>query len=134
MIWVGCKLPNGLICELGSRDDENYKAVRLKGSNDANVIGGYGLTQVSESFWNAWVKKHARLDFVKRALVFVEQDRASAEDHARDEAERKNGLEPLDPLKVDVKDPETGMPLFEVDKAHLAQGRRDLAKMGQGRR
>lgn len=129
MIWVGCKLPNGLICELGSRDDENYRAVRLNGANDTRVIGGYGLTQVSEAFWNAWVKKHARLDFVKKALVFVEGDRESAEAHAAETAEVKTGLEPLDPLKK-ITNPETGDVLLEVDTGHFAQGRRDMARLG----
>lgn len=135
MVVVGCKLPNGLLCELGARDDENYHAVRLNGSNDQRVIGGYGITpNVPEDFWNAWVKKHARLEFVRKGQVFVEGDLASAQDHAEERAEVKTGMEPLDPLKQDVKDPETGLPLFEVDRAHLTQGRKDMAKLGHIRR
>lgn len=132
MIWVGCKLPNGLVCEMGIRDDADYRSVRLNGANDA-VIGGYGLTQVSESFWNAWVKKHARLEFVRKALVFVEADRASAEAHATEAAEIKTGLEPLDPLKK-ITDPETGKVILEVDTEHFARGRREMARMGHFRR
>lgn len=132
MIWVGCKLPNGLVCELGTRDDENYRSVRLNGANDARVVGGYGLTQVTESFWNAWVKKHQRLEFVKKALVFVEGDLDSARAHAEEESERKTGLEPLDPLKK-VTNPETGDVILEVDSGHFAQGRRDMAKLGARR-
>lgn len=132
MIWVGCKLPNGLLCEMGTRDDENYHSVRLNGANDA-AIAGYGLTQVPEDFWNAWVKKHARLEFVRKAHVFVEGDRASAEAHATETAEIKTGLEPLDPLKK-ITDPETGAVILEVDTEHFQRGRRELARMGQGRR
>lgn len=135
MVVVGCKLPNGLLCELGARDDENYYSVRLNGANDSRIEGGFGITpNVPEDFWNKWVKTHARLDFVKKGLVFVEGDLDSARDHAEERSGVKTGLEALDPLKQDVKDPETGLPLFEVDRAHLAQGRRDMAKLGQGRR
>lgn len=135
MVVVGCKLPNGLLCERGARDDDNYYSVRLNGSNDSRVIGGYGITpDVPADFWDWWVKKHARLEFVRKGQVFVEGDLASAQDHAEERAEVKTGMEPLDPLKQDVKDPLTGLPLFEVDRAHLAQGRKDLAKMGGSRR
>lgn len=131
MIWVGCKLPNGLLCEMGSRDDENYHSVRLNGANDSRVIGGYGLTQVPEDFWNAWVKKHARLDFIKKAHVFVEGSRESAEAHAEEAAEVKTGLEPLDPLKK-ITDPDTGRVVLETDMEHFSAGRRAVAKLGGG--
>jgi hypothetical protein len=131
-VTVGCKLPNGLICELGKFGDEDYKAVTLKGSNSAVVHGGYGLTEgVDESFWNAWKKKHNNLSFVKKGLVFAVGDIASARDHAIDLSALKTGLEPLDPLKK-VTGP-NGELLLEVDSSHFAQAKRDVAQATQRR-
>lgn len=129
-VTVGCKLPNGLICELGKFGDEDYRAVTLKGANDANVHGGYGLTEgVDESFWNAWKAKHKRLSFVQKGLVFAVGDIASARDHAIDLSAVKTGLEPLDPL-AKVKGV-NGEVLLEVDAGHFAQAKHDVAQFGR---
>lgn len=126
-VTVGCKLPNGLVCELGKFGDEDYKAVTLKGANGAVVHGGYGLTEgVDESFWEAWKKKHKRLSFVQKGLVFAVGDIASARDHAIDLSAIKTGLEPLDPMKK-ITDA-AGNVLVEVDSTHFAQARRDVAQ------
>lgn len=126
-VTVGCKLPNGLICEMGKFGDEDYKAVTLKGANSAVVHGGYGLTEgVDESFWQAWKAKHKRLSFVQKGLVFAVGDIASAIDHAIDLSAVKTGLEPLDPMKK-VTDA-AGNPLLEVDSSHFAQAKRDVAQ------
>lgn len=127
-VTVGCKLPNGLVCELGKFGDEDYKAVTLKGANSAVVHGGFGLTPgVDASFWEAWKKKHGRLSFVRLGLVFAVGDLASARDHAVDLSAVKTGLEPLDPLKK-VTNPVTGDTILEVDGNHFAQARRDVAQ------
>lgn len=126
-VTVGCKLPNGLVCELGKFGDEDYKAVTLKGANDSSVVGGYGLTPgVDAAFWDAWKKKHARLKFVKDGQVFALGDIASARDHAIDLSALKTGLEPLDPL-AKVTGPD-GKVLLEVDSSHFAQAKRDVAQ------
>jgi hypothetical protein len=135
MVVVGCKLPNGLICEMGKVGDENYRAVRLNGANSAKIVGGHGLTHVSADFWNAWYKKNKHLEFVRKALVFAHGDEASASDHAADRAEVRTGMEPLDPIKslANVKGPD-GKPLVEMDADHFNQGRADVAQFGGGRR
>lgn len=130
-VTVGCKLPNGLLCEMGKFGDEDYKSVRLNGANTANVHGGFGLTEgVDESFWAAWRKKHSRLTFVQKGLVFAVGDIASARDHAIDLSAVKTGLEPLDPMKK-IVDPSGAV--VEVDSLHFAQAKRDVAQAG-GRR
>lgn len=133
MLTVGCKLPNGLVCELGKVGDESYTVVRLNGANSALVVGGYGLTQnVSASFWAAWMKKNKHLEFVRKGLVFAHGDIASATDHAKDNAERRTGLEALDPMKKLVGP--DGKVLVETDMNHFNQGRSDVAQFGGGRR
>lgn len=131
-VWVGCKLPNGLVCEMGKFGDEDYQSHTLNGANSARVHGGYGLTQVPTDFWTAWVKKHKRLSFVQKGLVFAQGDLASAESHAIDLSTVKTGLEPLDPLKK-VTNPVTGDVILEVDGNHFAQARRDVAQATQRR-
>lgn len=132
-VTVGCKLPNGLICELGKIGDEDYKAVVLNGSNNALVHGGYGLTPgVDASFWTAWVKQKKRLSFVAKGMVFAQGDLASAQDHAIDLSTVKTGFESLDPHKK-VINPITGEVLVEVDAGHFAQAKRDVAQAQRNR-
>lgn len=46
MVTVGCKLPNGLMLEVGP------KQVQVAGwrNNAVKIVGGYGLTQVEKAF------------------------------------------------------------------------------------
>lgn len=126
-VTIGCKLPNGMVLEMGKFGDEDYKAVTVKGSNSALVHGGFGITEgVDASFWQAWKKKHARLSFVQKGLVFAVGDLASARDHAIDMSALKTGLEPLDPMKKIVGP--NGETLVEVDTGHFAQAKRDVAQ------
>jgi hypothetical protein len=127
MVVVACKLPNGLICELGKFGDDKYRSVRLNGPNSNRIVGntGFGLTDVSKEFWDAWLKANGRLEFVKKGFVFVHNDRASAEAEAEDRKALRTGLEPLDSAKP--------LPGIEVDKDHFATGKREMARMGVGR-
>lgn len=136
MLTIGCKLPNGLVCEMGKYGDESYTQVRLNGANSARVIGGYGLTQVSKDFWDAWYKKNKGLSFMrgKEPLVFAHGDESSAADHAKDNAEIRTGLEALDPFKDDRIKMVNGAPRVEVDMDHLNAGRAAVAQFGGGRR
>ena len=120
-LTIGCKLPNGLICELGVFGSDGYQRVQLNGANSSNIIGGYGITEnVSAKFWEAWVKKYGRLEFVRKGLVFAERDLASARDQAKDFDSKKTGMERLDP-----KDVSKVAPGAEADMDHLRQGLRD---------
>lgn len=121
VLTIGCKLPNGLICELGKYGEDNYQRVELKGANDANIIGGYGLTHgVPTAFWNAWIKVHERFPFVLKGLVFAERDVASARDQAADFAEKRTGMERLNPADVAKVAPGA-----EMDADHFKQAMRD---------
>lgn len=132
MVKVGCKLPNGLICELGKAGDDNYRRVVLNGANDGHIIGGFGFTDVTKDFWDAWYSKHKKLDFVRKGMVFVHGDKASAEDFAKERANERSGLEPLDPLKKQHND--KGEVVLEVDSEHFASARRAAANAGAVRR
>lgn len=135
MVVVGCKLPHGIVLEAGRYGDPNYTRVRLNGSNSARVVGGYGLTDVSRDFWETWYKGHRNLGFVRDGFVFVHGDEASAAAHAREQAGKRTGLEPLDPTRPDPRVKgivdRDGKPLVEVDANHFQQGRRDVAEFGR---
>lgn len=89
-VTVGCKLPNGIVLEV-----EGYSVV-LNGANASNVIGGYGLTEnVDKEAFDKWLKVHAGQSYVKNELVFAQAKTNSAESKAKENADRKSGLEGL---------------------------------------
>lgn len=111
LVTVGCKIPSGLVLEMGRAGDENYKSVTIHGANCTHgaspvgritgkpvaVVGGYGITpNVPKDFMDAWMKKNERMPAVVNGLIFVELEPASAVDAAETFAELKTGYEPLD--------------------------------------
>jgi hypothetical protein len=105
-VVVGCKLPNGLILEMGRPGDgEDYTRVLLKGPRgnciqtvDGNpVVGGFGLTTVSKAFWDAWFKRNQKMKFIRDGHVFVHENVDRATGHAKERADLRTGLEALDP-------------------------------------
>jgi hypothetical protein len=89
-ITVGCKLPHGLIIRTGG------KSVTLAGANSSRIVGGYGLTQVDKDFFDAWKTEFAQFPPLKQGLIFAQDKVAAAESQAKEQAEIKSGLEPLD--------------------------------------
>lgn len=101
-VVVGCKLPHGLILELGT--PPKIRRVTLKGSNSTQIVGvnplvgQFGLTpDVDKDFIDEWLTKNADLVFVKTKMIFVQKDQRSAEAEAREKFKLKSGLEPLNP-------------------------------------
>ena len=90
-VTVGCKLPNGLILEIG-----DYK-VALNGANSSLVVGGYGLTEgVDKDAFEQWLAVHAAQPYVRNDLVFAQAKTNSAQAKASENASVKSGLEGLD--------------------------------------
>ncbi|MCU5775118.1 hypothetical protein N5923_23330 [Erwiniaceae bacterium BAC15a-03b] len=104
VVTVGCKLPNGLLIDVGG------KITHLQGANSSNVIGGYGLTEsVDKEYFEAWLKEHADQPYVKNELVFAQAKTNSAQSKATENASVKTGLEGLPqdkPVEGVVKDEE----------------------------
>lgn len=117
MINVGCKLPNGMLLELGKRGQEGHRQVMLNGANAQliHTANGFGITAVPKDFAEAWFKKHGWLACVKGGHVFMEAEKASAQARAMEHTD-PTGLEPLDPDKAP--------PSIEVDPEHLRNVRR----------
>lgn len=97
-VSVGCKLPNGIVMELGE------KRQVLNGANSSVLIGGHGITEnVDKEFFDAWAAKNKDLSFVKGGFVFAHEKAANVSAEAKDRSKQKTGLEPLDP-KAKPKD------------------------------
>lgn len=93
-ITIGCKLPNGLILEVGE------KRVTLNGSNSSAIIGGHGITEnVDADFFGAWLKANKDLSFVKAGHVFAHEKAANVAAQAKERASEKTGFEGMDPGK-----------------------------------
>lgn len=94
-VTVGCKIPNGLILEVGNT------RVTLNGANSSNIIGGHGITEgVDQDFFEAWMQAHDWLPAVKNGFVFAHTKPANAQAEAKEKADETTGLEPLDPKKT----------------------------------
>lgn len=91
-VTVGCKLPNGLILEVGNQ------SVEITGANSSRVVGGHGITyDVDAEFFEAWLKAHADRDMVKGGFVFAHEKASSAKAEAADKESNKSGLEAIKP-------------------------------------
>lgn len=127
-VVIACKLPHGLVMELGKVGDSNYRRFELAGANGAPraprpaiVAGGYGLTTVPEDFWKAWYLKHKDRDYVKNGAIFAQDSLENARAQGDEQAGVKTGFERLDPEK-----PIKGV---TIDRAHMEQGRRDISQL-----
>jgi hypothetical protein len=97
-VTVGCKLPHGLTLMVGDKE------VKVRGANTTTIIGGFGLTEIDEDFWNTWAQEHADWPMVKNGLIFAQAKRKDAEAEAKELKGEKTGLERLEQV---VKDPAT---------------------------
>ena len=129
-VTVGCKLPNGLKIRLyafGKDAMGNVVAqpasgwVTLNGANTSGVIGGFGLTEVDESFWSEWRDKNKDAPYVKNGLVFAESNRDRGIARALDYEKAPTGLEPIDPEKPRVRGVKP-VPKEELDAARRMEG------------
>lgn len=110
-VTVGCKMPAGLILEMGQLGEDNYKRVVIHGTNSLDsrspaprmsgmpvlpMVGGFALTPgVPKDFFEAWMKAHDRLDVVRKGWVFAQDKLADAQAHGDLMKDTKTGFEPL---------------------------------------
>lgn len=99
-VTVGCKLPHGLIAEVGK------ESVTFLGSNASELIGGHGITEnVSKAFWDAWVAQMSDwFEPLKQGFIFAYESEKSTYSKAKEMAKEKTGFEQLIP-----KDPNNGV-------------------------
>lgn len=125
VVWVGCKLPHGLILELfepepplpenGIINPMNLRLrprtrakVTLRGANsvrnDMTLRGlsqlqyPFGITSVDAAFWEEWSRLHADYTPLVRGLIFVVDREKLFPAAARERADETTALEPLNPI------------------------------------
>jgi hypothetical protein len=132
IVWVGCKLSNGITLELFEdtppaqtvpgvisplmfKPPATKAKVTLKGANSvkndltmrglSQPIYPFGVTAVPKDFWDEWIAAadNRNFPFIKGGLVFaLDRERDTVAEGRRRESER-TGTEPLD--QVCEKDP-----------------------------
>jgi hypothetical protein len=135
IVYVGCKLPNGLLMELikvpqqknaiipVGRTDEDI-VVRLNGANSARIARtnpaehAYGITEVDETFAKAWFEANKGLKFVKEGIVFMVGSQSALKGEIKDRTGDDATRTGLEPIKTDGTDPrqQSGV---EADKEQL---------------
>jgi hypothetical protein len=123
-VTVCCKLPSGLILRVydfverhvpaGAGQyrlakvpvprEEEYAvtgyAVPFGMPHDKTIAGGYALTPgIPEDFFDYWLAQNKGHPAVKQGLIFAHRQMESARDMAKERAELRSGLEPLNPDK-----------------------------------
>lgn len=104
-VIVGCKLPHGLILELGIEKGirtEAYKAVTLNGANSKGLVTaeGFALTTVDKNFMDEWTRLHRTHPSLKAGLIFVASTVDAAQAESIDKRDVRTKLEALDPAKL----------------------------------
>ncbi len=112
-VSIACKLPHGLFAQLYKMIEvptgpqglmtptaqPEGERVLLNGSNHRDAVCGWGITDVEESWANAWMEQNKTLQAIKAGLIFVRNSAAKVAGEAKDKALMKSGFEALDPTK-----------------------------------
>jgi hypothetical protein len=75
-INIGCKLPHGLVLEIGldpktGIPTEKYRNAVLQGTLQARKGAKFGSAFVPRDLWDAWVAKNKKFRYVVDGSVFV---------------------------------------------------------------
>ncbi len=130
LVVIACRLPHGLIAEVGEFGASDYKAVKINGVHSVDAAGkpssivhnGHAFTQVDEDFWKAFCAAHRGAPYLVNRLVYAEDSLEAAHNVTTlAEAKGKTGFEPLDPDKTPTE--------IEPDQNALKQMRAEAARM-----
>lgn len=100
LVSVACKLPMGLILELKGKPRVTIKGFSIPYGTAPQfpIVGGYALTpNVDADFFDEWMRVNAELDLVKKHFIFAHSKQSDASAQAKEMAEEKCGLEPINP-------------------------------------
>ena len=118
LVVVACRLPHGILAEVGEFGAPEYKAIKINGIHSVDATGkpssivhnDHAFTQVPEQFWKAFCDSHKGAPYLVNRLVYAEDSLESAQTATElEEAKGKSGFEPLDPdqapqgIEVDQK-------------------------------
>lgn len=101
-VIVACKLPHGVILEVGKQKVELKGSIQLGRSQTPFLMAPQmvGLTKVPRDFWEAWLKDHQEFAPYKKGLIFAADKKKKALDEAKEKEVLQHGLEPINPRKM----------------------------------
>jgi hypothetical protein len=95
-VTIGCKLPNGIVLEIGEQQ------VEIDGLNKSVIIGATHVTTVVDAdFWAAWKAKNATFSALKSGAIFEASNANEAAAIVKDTG--KTGLEPMPQKTKDIE-------------------------------
>lgn len=107
MVMVCLNRPTGIKFNLkgGRTVAISGNAVDLKGKDMGVLpVGAYGMTMVKQSDWEEIKTTYGKsMPIFDQGLIFARGDAASAIDEAKDKAELRGGLEPIEPNRAHTK-------------------------------
>lgn len=98
-ILVANKLPFGVHLDVKGRERVTLPGTALPHGiqREVPLPGGFLLTPVDEDHWKAWIGANAKLDPVKRGMIFAADTADAGRGRAMDNADLRTGFEPMDP-------------------------------------
>jgi hypothetical protein len=131
-VVVACKIPAGLILEVGSVAKDTYRRVEIAGPNTTYrtgqntglIVGGYAFTTVPADLWAEFVRTRSKAAFLQNRAVYAEDTMDKAHAAALTDSKTLIGFERLNPDK-----PAEGL---EADKDHLKVVKAQAAKLNVG--
>ncbi len=121
-VIVGCKLPNGLLLQVGTvtirvngKARYNMPSPTRKTLN-TDVEFADGLTVVDKVFWDKWLADHKDYQPVLSGHIYASPSRNDAVAKAKDTEQSKTGLEAVDPNAVRGLEPTDDMMAMAVKR------------------
>lgn len=101
-VIVACKLPHGIILEVGKEKVELKGSMHLGRPQTPFYMASQivGLTKVSRDFWEAWVKQHENFVPYQKGFIFAADKKKKVLDEAKEKETLMHGLEPIDSAKM----------------------------------
>lgn len=132
VIVVACKLPAGLIVEVGTLGQDDHYRVEVSGPNTALrtgrpgglIVGGYAFTPVRKDAWVEFVRTHKNAAYLKSRAVYGEDTLDKAQAAALTDGRTVLGFERLDPDKLPQG--------LEADAEHLKNAKLQAHKLNAG--
>lgn len=132
VVIVACKLPAGLIIEVGTLGQDNHARVEIAGPNsglrtgrnNGILVGGYAFTPVRKDVWTEFVSTHKNAAYLKNRAVYAEDSMDKAQAAALTDGNTRLGFERLNPDKL----PEGLAP----DAEHLKNVKAQAPKLNAG--
>lgn len=90
--------PGPLLKRVTIRGAAQGRGSDAKSPHDLTELpGGYAMTLVPKSHWDAWCRNNQGSPLLKSGMIFAHEKPREAEAKARDQATLKSGFEPLVP-------------------------------------